>query len=108
MIMSFYLLTPNKIKPFLDREITEDEKWITYENFVKKKTYYEPGKLAPSIFKPKLCLSKRMLSIWRRIRGPIHFELLKPKEKLNPERYTRYFGDGPRNFEPWSSDDDNT
>ena len=80
------LLARNKIEPFLDRMITGDEKWITYENIVRKRAYCESGKPAPSTSKPKLSLNTRMLCIWWDIRGPIHFELLKPNEKLNSER----------------------
>ncbi|GFV87618.1 hypothetical protein TNCV_779021 [Trichonephila clavipes] len=38
-------------------------------------------------FKPKLSNSNRPLYIWWDIREPIHFELLKPSEKLDSERY---------------------
>ncbi|KAG9427785.1 mariner transposase [Apis mellifera carnica] len=79
------LLAP-KIEPFLNRMITGDEKWITYNNIVRKRAYCEPGKPSPSTSKPNLTLNKRMLCIWD-IRGPIHYELLKPNEKLNSEKY---------------------
>ncbi|CAK9826575.1 Mariner Mos1 transposase [Anthophora retusa] len=87
VIICTSLLAQNKIESFLDRMITGDKKWITYENIVRKRAYCEPGKLAPSTSKPKLSLSKRTLYIWWDIRGPIHFKLLKPNEKLNSERY---------------------
>ena len=79
------LLAP-KIEPFLNRMITGDEKWITYNNIVRKRAYCEPGKPSPSTSKPNLTLNKRMLCIWD-IRGPIHYELLKPNEMLNSEKY---------------------
>ena len=87
VIICTSLLARNKIEPFLDRLVTGDEKWITYENIVRKRVYCESGKPAPSTSKPKLSLSRRMLCIWWDIWGPIHFELLKPNEKLNSERY---------------------
>ena len=63
-------------------------KWITYNNIVRKRAYCEPGKPSPSTSKPNLTLNKRMLlCIWWDIRGPIHYELLKPNEKLNSEKY---------------------
>ncbi|XP_046814259.1 histone-lysine N-methyltransferase SETMAR-like [Vespa crabro] len=43
--------------------ITGDEKWITYENIIRKRAYCEPGKPVSSTFK------------------------VKPNEKLNLERY---------------------
>ena len=81
------LLARNKIEPFLNRMITGDKKWITYNNIVRKRTYCEPGKPSPSTSKPNLTLNKRMLCIWWNIRGPIHYELLKSNEKLNSENY---------------------
>ncbi|GFU67067.1 hypothetical protein TNCV_4969161 [Trichonephila clavipes] len=30
------------------------------------------------------------------------------RESLRVQSYTRAFGDGPRNFEPWSNDEDDT
>ena len=38
----------NKIEPILNRMITGDEKWITYENIMRKRTYCKPGKSIPS------------------------------------------------------------
>ncbi|KAG6795665.1 mariner transposase [Apis mellifera caucasica] len=81
------LLARNKIEPFSNRMITGDEKWITCNNIVRKRAYREHGKPSPSTSKPNLTLNKRMLCIWWDIRGPIHYELLKPNEKLNSEKY---------------------
>ena len=80
------LLARNKIEPFLNRMITGDEKWITYNNIVRKRAYCEPGKPSPSTSKPNFTLNKRMCILWD-IRGPIHYELLKPNEKLNSEKH---------------------
>ncbi|KAG6803702.1 mariner transposase [Apis mellifera caucasica] len=67
--------------------IIRDEKWITYNNIVRKRAYCEPGKPSPSISKSNLTLNKRMLCTWWDIRGPIHYKLLKPNEMLNSEKY---------------------
>ena len=93
VIICTYLLARNKIKPILKRMITGDEKWITYENKIRKRVYYEPGKSSPSTSKPNLTLNKRMLCIQRDIRGPIHHELLKPSEKLSLEKYCQQLDD---------------
>ena len=69
--------------------ITGNEKWITCNNIARKRVYCEPGKPSPSTSKPNLTLNKRMLRIWWDIRGPIHYELLKPNEKLDSEKYSR-------------------
>ncbi|KAG6804639.1 histone-lysine N-methyltransferase SETMAR-like [Apis mellifera caucasica] len=57
------LFARNKIESFLNRMITGDEKWITYNNIVRKRAYYEPGKPSPSTSKSNLTLNKRMLCI---------------------------------------------
>ena len=85
--MHMSLLARNKLEPFLNRMITGDEKWITYNNIVRKTVYCEPGKPSPSTSKPNLTLNKKMLCIWWDIRGRIHYELSKPNEKLNSEKY---------------------
>lgn len=87
------LLARNKTEPFLDRLVTGDEKWITYENIVRKRVYCQPGKSAPSTPKSSLNIKKRMLCIWWDRKGPIHYELLKPDERINSEMYCRQLDD---------------
>ena len=87
------LLAWNKIEPILNRMTTRDEKWITYENIIRKRAFCEPGKPSPLTSKPNLTLNKRMLCICWDIRGLIHYELLKPSEKLNSEKYCQQLDD---------------
>ena len=89
------LLARNKIEPILNRMIIGDKKWINYENIIRKRAGKpsEPGKPGSSISKPNLTLNKRMLCIWWDIRGPIHYEFLKPSKKLNSEKYCQQLGD---------------
>ena len=54
---------------------------------LEKGQIVNPENLGPSTSKPNLTLNKRILCIWWDIRGPIHYELLKPNEKLNSEKY---------------------
>ena len=82
-----------KIEPILNRMITGDKKWITYENIIRKRAYCEPEKPSPSTSTPNLTLNKRMLCIRWDIRGLIHYELLKPSEKLNSEKYCQQLDD---------------
>ena len=94
VIICTSLLARNKIEPILNRMITGDEKWITYENIIRKRAYCEPGKPSPSTSKPNLTLSKRMLCIWWDIRVQyIMYELLKLSEKLNSEKYCQQLDD---------------
>lgn len=87
------LLARNRNEPFLDRLITGDEKWITYENIVRKRGYSAPGKHVPPISKPSFSLKKRMLCIWWDVKGPIHYKLLKPNEKIDSQLYCRQLDD---------------
>ena len=93
VVMCKSLLAWNKIEPILNRMITGDKKWITYENIIRKRAYCEPRKPSPSTSKPNLTLNKRMLCKWWDIRGPINYELLKLSEKLNSEKYCQQLDD---------------
>ena len=63
------------------------------DNDVVKIMLEQAGKPSPSISKPNLTLNKRMLCMWWDIRGPIHYELLKPSKKLNLEKYCQQLDD---------------
>ena len=58
------LLKRNEIKPFLERMITGDEKWITYDNNVRKRSWSKPGEASKTVAKPVLTPRKAVLSIW--------------------------------------------
>jgi len=55
------LLKRNEIEPFLKRMITDDEKWITYNNSTRKRSWIEKGEKAQAIAKPGLTRKKVML-----------------------------------------------
>ena len=63
VVICTMLLARNKIEPILNRMITGDEKWITYENIIRKRAFRKPGKPNPSTSKPNFTLNKRMLCI---------------------------------------------
>ena len=48
------LLKRNEIEPFLKRMITGDEKWITYDNPTRKRSWIKKGEKAQAIAKPGL------------------------------------------------------
>lgn len=81
------LLCRNKREPFLHHLVTGDEKWISFDNVVRKKGYCQPGQSLPTTSKVSLHVRKRMLCIWWDIRGPIYYELLKPNETINSDKY---------------------
>ena len=55
------LLKRNEIEPFLKRMITDDGKWITYDNPTGKKSWIKKGEKAQAIAKPGLMRKKVML-----------------------------------------------
>jgi len=54
-------LKRNEIEPFLKRMITGDEKWITYDNSTRKRSWIKKGEKAQAIAKPGLTRKKVML-----------------------------------------------
>lgn len=81
------LLLRNSNEPFLSRLITGDEKWIRYNNQVRKRAYVQPGTSAPTLPKPDLHQKKLMLCLWWDIKGPVYYELLKPGQTITADRY---------------------
>ena len=84
--MSEMLLECHKKKSFLHRIVTGDEKWIHY-NSKCKKLYVKPGQPAKSTAKPNIRGAKVMLYIWWDQKGVLYYELLKPGETINGDRY---------------------
>lgn len=87
LCMSEMLMERHKKKSFLHRIVTGDEKWIHYDNPKRKKSYVKPGQLARSTAKPNIHGAKIMLCIWWDQKGVLYYELLKPGETINGERY---------------------
>ena len=54
----------NEIEPFLKRMITGDEKWITYDNPTRKRSWIKKREKAQAIAKPGLTRKKVMLCVW--------------------------------------------
>ena len=57
------------------------------DNPKRKKSYLKPGQPAKSTAKPNIHGSKVLLSIWWDQKGVLYYELLKPGETINEERY---------------------
>ncbi|GFY20611.1 mariner transposase [Trichonephila clavipes] len=77
----------NEIEPFIKRMVTGDEKLVTYDNIVRKRSWSKHGEEAQTVAKPGLTFRKILLCIWWDWKGFIYYELLPA------------FGDGPHNFE---------
>lgn len=81
------LLARYKRKSFLHRIVTGDEKWIYFENPKRIKSWLTPGEPSTSTAKPNRFGQKTMLCVWWDQKGVIYYELLKPRETVNTERY---------------------
>ncbi|XP_011050533.1 PREDICTED: histone-lysine N-methyltransferase SETMAR-like [Acromyrmex echinatior] len=57
------LLNRNKINPFLKRMVTDDEKWVTYDNIKRKKSWSNRGEPAQTVAKPGLTVRKVLLCV---------------------------------------------
>jgi len=66
--------------------ITSDEKWITYDNPTRKRSWIEKGEKAQAIAKLGLTRKKVMLCVWD-WKGIVHYELLSFNQIINSELY---------------------
>ena len=81
------LLNRNKIDPFLKRMITGDEKWVTYDNVKRKRSWSKGSEPAQTVAKPGLTARKVLLCVWWDWQGIIHHELLPYGQTLNSDLY---------------------
>lgn len=81
------LLERQKRKDFLHRIVTDDKKWIHFDNPKRKKSWGLPGHASTSTAKRNIHGSKLMLCIWWNHLGVIYYELLKPNETVTGDRY---------------------
>jgi len=85
------LIQRQQRKDFLHHIVTEDEKWIFYDNPKKKKYYAKSGQSLPSIStstsRPNIHGSKIMLCIWWDQKSLVYYELLKPGNSITGDRY---------------------
>ncbi len=81
------LLNRNKIDPFLKRMVTGDEKWVTYDNVKRKRSWSKSGEAAQTVAKPGLTARKVLLCVWWDWQGIIHYELLPYGQTLNSDLY---------------------
>ena len=81
------LLNRNKINLFLKRMVTDDEKWVTYDNIKRKKSWSNRGEPAQTVAKPGLTVRKILLCVWWDWQGIIYYELLSYGQILNSDLY---------------------
>lgn len=81
------LLRRHERKSFLHRIVTGDEKWIYFENPKRRKSWLSRGEASTSTAKPNRFGRKAMVCVWWDQKGIVYFELLKPGETVNTDRY---------------------
>jgi len=81
------LLSRYESKSFLHRIVTGDEKWVYFENPKRKKSWLALGEASTSTARPNRFGKKTMLCVWWDHKGIVYYELLKPGETVNGERY---------------------
>ena len=86
-VISEMLLHRYERKSFLHRIVTGDEKWIYFENPKRRKSWVDPGQQSTSTARPNRFGRKTMLCVWWDQEGVVYYELLKPGETVNTNRY---------------------
>lgn len=81
------LLKRPHLNEFLKRLVTGDEKWILYDNVVKKKSWCGPGETPETVAKAGLYPKKVMLSIWWDWQGVLYYELLPQNQTIDSTKY---------------------
>lgn len=81
------LLSRQQYEPFLDRLVTGDEKWIVYDNVVRKRAKVMPSISPPTVAKANIHQKKLMCCIWWDCRGPIYWEILQPNQTVTADLY---------------------
>ncbi|GFT61776.1 histone-lysine N-methyltransferase SETMAR [Trichonephila clavipes] len=77
----------NEIDPFLKRMLTEDEKWVTYDNIVPKRSWWKRSEVAQTVAKPGLTARKVLLCIFWYWKIITYYELLPYVQTLNSDIY---------------------
>jgi len=82
------LLGHHRKKYFLWRIVTGDEKWVCYENPVRKRRLVDPEKSSSSVPKREIHGKKLLLSIWWHMKSVLYKELLESGVTITAERYS--------------------
>jgi len=83
------LLERQRRKGFLHHIVTEDEKFVHYDNPKRRKSWGLPGHAFTSTAKPNIHSSKVMFCIWWGQFGVVYYELLKSSETITGDLYRK-------------------
>ncbi|GFX38400.1 histone-lysine N-methyltransferase SETMAR [Trichonephila clavipes] len=67
--------------------VTGDEKWVTYDNIVRKRSWSKGGEAVQTVAKLGLTTRKVLQCIWWDWKGIIYYELLPYGQTLNSDPY---------------------
>jgi len=81
------MLDEHKKCSFLDRIITCDEKWITYDNRRRSSSWQLKGQRPLHFAKPEFHQKKVMVTVWWTTRGVIHHSFLEPGKTITAKAY---------------------
>ena len=81
------LLKRSETDPFLKRIIKDNEKWVVYDNVVRKRSYSKRNEPAQSTSKADIHQKKVMLGVWWDLKGIVYFELLPRNQTINSNVY---------------------
>lgn len=67
--------------------LTGDEKWITYDNVERKRSWSKAGEASQTVAKPGLTARKVLLCVWWDWKGILYYKLLPYGKTLKKELY---------------------
>lgn len=73
---------------FLKRLITDDEKWVVYNNITRKRSWRGPGEPTQTS-KADIHQKKVLLSVWWDYKRVVYFELLPPNRTIISDVYIK-------------------
>ena len=76
------LLKRNESMPFLKTLVTEDEKWIFYDNVMRKRSWCLRNE-SPKQQPKDIHVKKVMLCVWCDFKGIIYYEILPQNQTIN-------------------------
>ncbi|CAO4387804.1 unnamed protein product [Caenorhabditis nigoni] len=79
----------SKNSGFFDSLVTSDEKWIEYDNTVRKRQWLSTGEQAKTTPKPEIHGKKVMLCVWWNSKGLVYFEVLEKGQTVTADLYKR-------------------
>ncbi|GFS90164.1 histone-lysine N-methyltransferase SETMAR [Trichonephila clavipes] len=77
----------NEIDQLLQRIVTGKEKWVTYDDTVRKRSWSKRGEAAQTMAKSALTARKILLCIWWDWKRIIYYELFPCAQNLNSDLY---------------------